>query len=108
MSYQHEDLDIALTLEEFYQDCLLNGFTKRTVGCYHSSLKIWQEFLAQRGISELTDITRDNLLEYGHYLQTTYRCRKGNPLSISTIAQKLAALRSFLSFCVCVGKLLNE
>ena len=94
-----DSLDISITLEEFYQDCNSNGYSWRTLKAYRSSLGIWMRFLQERGISNLTEITRESIMDYRYYLQTEYRSARGNSISVSNQAQKLAALKSFFNFC---------
>jgi len=106
MACKQQITEIDETLEEFYQDCRINGFCKSSIENYRSCLKIWQRFLAERGICELSDLTRGNLREYNGYLQMSYRSKNGKPLATTTIARRLTVLRSFLSFCVRVEKLL--
>ena len=101
-----DHLDIIITLDEFYEDCKANGMSFRTIQSYQSSLRAWQTFLNERGITSLTEITSEILLHFRHYLQGSYRSRKGKPLAISTMAQKLVALRTYLYFCVRTGKIL--
>ena len=102
--FDDHDFDIASTLRDFYEDCLLNGFSLRTVISYRSSLRIWQDFLDKKGITSLTEVSNQILHDYRRYLQTSYLSPKGNRLSIATQAQKLAALRSYLKFCARVEK----
>ena len=101
-----DSLDISTTLEEFYQDCNSNGYSWRTLKAYRSSLGIWMRFLDERGIGNLTEITRECILDYRYYLQAVYRSPKGHPISVSNQAQKLAALKSFFQFCTRTCKVL--
>ena len=94
--------------EEYLQECISNGFSVRTVGSYRSSLRPWQSFVQSKGITDLTEITPENLMEYRHYLQGSYRSRKDLPIAVSTQAQKLGALKEFLRFCARAGRILLD
>lgn len=102
-----ESLDISVTIEEFCNDCLANGYAERTVQCYRSYLNVWMNFLSERGISNLTEVTNETILQYRHYLQGEYlSVGKGQPIAISSQAQKLAALKSYMNFCTKTCKVL--
>jgi len=102
----HDSLSIALTLEEFYQDCLANGFAQRTVQCYRSDLNLWQKYLAEHGISSLREITRESIMDYRYYLQGVHRSPKGKPIALTTMSNKIAALKCYMNFCLRSGKIL--
>ncbi|MEW6405865.1 MAG: site-specific integrase, partial [Chloroflexota bacterium] len=106
MADQHECLDIETTIEEFLQDCLANGQAPRSVYCYRIELNPFKKFLEQRGIASLTELSRNVLLAYHHYLMATYRGKHGKPIAACTRLHMLSTVKAYLAFCTCHDKLL--
>lgn len=101
-------LDIAETIQEFNEDCFLKGFAARTITSYSSHLRIWKAFLDKKGIEQFPQLTKQSLLDYRHYLYSSYRCPRGRSLSLPSQVQKLTVLRVFLTYAVSRGKLLFD
>lgn len=104
----HNHLDIETTIQEFVEEYKLKGLAERTIICYHSHLRIWKAFLDKRGIEDFPQLSKQSLVDYRHYLYSSYRCPRGRTLSLRSQVQKLTALRSFLSFAVSKGKAIYD
>lgn len=101
-------LEISKALEEFYEDFICNGNSKTTLVCYSSNLRLWQRFIQEKGVTNLTQITQELIMSYRHYLQVEHKTRFNKNIAVSVQSQKLSALKSFLSFCVRTGKMLFD
>lgn len=82
--------------QRFRQDLLMRGFSPRTADGYTSELAPLFEFLTERGVEKLTQVTRDDLESYRHHLfHGTFR---GKRLGLGSQARRLAAVKSFFGF----------
>lgn len=104
--YDADRLEVVTVCEEFLADCLSRGFSKRTVQSYRSSLRPWLAFLKERGVTLLSEVSRELLVDYRHFLHAIYHGVQGGPIAASTLAQKIGALRECLRYCVRIGRLL--
>ncbi len=82
--------------QRFRQDLLMRGFSPRTADGYAAELVPLFEFLTERGVTQLPQVTRDDLESYRHHLfHGTFR---GKRLGLGSQARRLAAVKSFFAF----------
>jgi integrase/recombinase XerD len=74
------------------------GYSEHTVAAYHSDLRQFLTHLASKGVSSWQDVGRTHILNYILYL-------KNRDYASSTIARKVAAVKSFFQFLTTEGVL---
>ena len=80
----------------FEEHLYLRGLAARTVTGYSSELKTLFRFLEERGVSKLSEVTRDCLEAYRLHLY--YSEFRGKRLGLGSQARRIAALKSFFRF----------
>jgi integrase/recombinase XerD len=93
-----------LVLEDALAAQNLSPYTRRN---YRQDVARFLRFLEEQDIRELGAVTREVLLGYSLRLQAQ-ATRAGTPLSASSVASALAALRFFFSVLVRTGRLLQD
>ncbi|MGI5925218.1 MAG: site-specific tyrosine recombinase XerD [Lentisphaeria bacterium] len=81
--------------------CLERGLAKNTAAAYASDLNVFFDALDTTGIDELSEVTRDDILDFLEASQ-----RQG--LEAATIARRLVAIKVFFRFLVEEGHLRTD
>lgn len=91
-------------LEQFLDSLAQSqGYARNTVSAYRNDLTQLVDYLVQRqpSIDQWSQVTPDVLLDFAEYLRTMNVSKRGGqakPAAASTIARKIAALKSFFSY----------
>lgn len=86
-------------LQQFLNHLRVSHYSERSIEEYVREVRFLFAFLEDRGITKLSDIHRDDLREYQTHL--FHQKKKDDvPLSLSTQAKKISAIRSFFAFLV--------
>lgn len=91
---EYEGVSNLDLIVEFYSDCELKGMTPETIRRYKSSILIFNEFLAQRGIP-LVAVDKKTLKDFLGYLRQE---RKVKQKTIENYFSALSSLYEFLEF----------
>lgn len=84
-----------------------DGYAKTTIDGYKRAVDIFYEYLAERkigGLAELTKLTMKDFRGYLHYLKQ----ENGKPLGIKTIADRIIALRLYFKIMLKNGHVLYD
>lgn len=87
----------ALWAERFCEHLRLLNRSAKTAHGYGLEVRLFCRFLAERGVTEVSGIGRDDVTAYRVHLHES-RKPNGEPLSIKTQAGKLGAVFSFLRY----------
>lgn len=90
-------MDSELWCERFGEYLRLLNRSAKTVEGYLIELRLFCEFLAERGVSEVSGIRRDDVVAYRVALHSA-RKSNGEPLAMKTQSSKLSAVFSFLRY----------
>lgn len=84
-----------------YKDTLaLKNYSPRTIHKYAESLKKFFTYLTQeKGIQRIQDVQKEAIQEYQTKVFNQKRLYDGKPLSLSSKASTLQAVKSFFGFC---------
>jgi len=86
-------------LQQFLNHLRVSHYSERSIDEYEREVRLLFVFLDGRGITKLSGIRRDDLREYQTHL--FHQKKKDDvPLSLSTQAKKISAIRTFFSFLV--------
>jgi len=89
-------------IEEFLQFLAVEkGYSRHTTAAYRNDLTQFLTYLADEDISSWRDVSRGSVLKYVQYL-------KGRGYAASTVARKLAAVKSFFHFLINDGVLSDD
>ena len=89
-------------VEEFLRYISLEkGYSAHTVAAYRSDLSQFLTYLGGQGVSTWPEVERSHVLDYIAYLQS-------REYASSTVARKIAAVKSFFHFQVADGALQDE
>lgn len=77
------------------------GYSGNTAAAYRNDLTQFLAYLAEKGVSSWQDVGQSHVLEYIHYL-------KERGYASSTVARKLATVKSFFHFLVADGMLRDD
>jgi integrase/recombinase XerD len=89
-------------VEEFLQYISLEkGYSVHTIAAYRSDLSQFLRYLGRQGASSWEDVGRSHVLDYIAFLQS-------REYASSTVARKIAAVKSFFHFQVADGTLQDE
>jgi len=86
-------------LQQFLNHLRVSHYSERSIDEYEREVRLLFVFLDGRGITKLSGIRRDDLREYQTYL-FHHKKKDDVPLSLSTQAKKLSAIKTFFSFLV--------
>lgn len=83
-------------LNQFLQHLLIErGLAKNTILAYSADLARWQEFMNERGITDLVKVAKADVLVYRDFLSENF--------APTSAARQLAAVRSFYRFLIDEG-----
>jgi len=86
-------------LQQFLNHLRVSHYSERSIDEYEREVRLLFVFLDGRSITKLSGIRRDDLREYQTHL--FHQKKKDDvPLSLSTQAKKISAIRTFFSFLV--------
>ncbi len=85
--------------DKFLEYLLANQYAENTLKGDYYSLDCFFQFLTQTKISEITDVTSETIGDYQSWLRQI-KTKKGTPLQMTTIADKLYPLKLFFSYLV--------
>jgi integrase/recombinase XerD len=89
-------------VEEFLRYISLEkGYSEHTIAAYRSDLSQFLTYLQGRSVASWADVTRSHMLDYIGFLQS-------REYASSTVARKIAAVKSFFHFQVADGALQDE
>ena len=80
-------------VEQFRLDCIIRGLTDRTTNDYVYSMRMFEEWLADRG-QGLMEVHRDEMAAYIHHLREERRNK------FQTLKNRLAAISGFYEYLV--------
>ena len=80
----------------FSDHLLMRGFSSRTAQGYAGELTALFAFLEARGVTSLTQVTRDDVEAYRHHLFTAEFA--GRRLGLGSQGRRISAVKSFFSF----------
>lgn len=98
-------MNVGLWEERFADHLLLQGRSPRTARAYRYDTRNFLHFLSDRGLTEVHQISRDEVCAYQAFLHRRTKAN-GEPLAVKTRNTKMAAVLSFLSFLTEAGHLL--
>ena len=84
-------------VDDFCEDMAARGYSPRTIGNRRAMLAFLAAWLAERGITRPTEVTRPVLESYQRHL-FHYRKKNGDPLSFRSQSQRLLAVRAFFKW----------
>ena len=90
-------MNVALWLERFDEALRLRGFTENTRTGYGYTVRRFLEFLCDRQITMVSEISRQEVDAYRVHLHH-WRKANGEPLTLSAQSAKLGAVLSFLRY----------
>lgn len=90
-------MNVELWLHRFDEHLRLRNFTENTRQSYRYTVRRFLEFLSDRGLQTVVDITRDDVDAYRVHLHH-WRKANGEPLAMSAQAAKLGAVLAFLRY----------
>ena len=85
-------------IRRFEDDLLMRGFSPRTIEGYLRELTRLLAFLSERGITKVSEVTKDCLAAYRTHLY--YRTHRGKRAGLAAQANKLSAVKAFFHFLV--------
>lgn len=91
-------MDVRLWSDRFAEYLAARNYAERTVKAYCGELKDFLAFLQELGLANLGGLTSTHLEEYR--LKLFYLRPKGKPLTMTTQACRLGAVRQFVRFLV--------
>lgn len=80
----------------FEEHLLMQGFSGRTCEDYTRELERLLSFLSDRGLSKISEVTKDSLWAYRTHL--FYRTHRGKQVGLGAQANKLKAVKAFFRF----------
>lgn len=95
-------------LQQFLNHLRVNQYSERTIDEYLLDLRLFFAFLEDRGITKLSNISRDDIREYQIHLFSLRKKDNTPLLALGTQAKKLSTIRSFFSFLVKERYLLHD
>ena len=87
----------AQLLEDFREDCEVQGLAQTTIKHYAYCLKYYYQFLKERNVA-FTDITKTDIIDYITFL------RKEKAFKAATLEYNITALNSFYDYLIFIGK----
>ncbi len=99
-------MDARLWCDRFEQYLSVRNYSQRTIKSYSGEVRALVGFLQERGLRSLADLSASHLEEYRLHLYYL-RC-KGKPLTATTQACRLGAVRHFVKFLVRQDFLLSD
>lgn len=99
-------MDVRLWCDRFEQYLRLRNYSLRTVQAYRGEVRALLSFLQEQGLSSLANLSASHLEEYRLHLY--YLSPKGKPLTLTTQACRLGAVRHFVRFLVRQDYLLSD
>ena len=91
-------LSLPVLAEQFYQRLQVRNFAASTIKLRRDYLGQFLQWLDDRGITQIDEVTRDVLLAYQRYLFHFRSRRSGQPLKFSTQASRLIPVRAWFRF----------
>jgi len=83
--------------QRFIEYLITRGFAARSLESYGRSALVFVQFLEQRGLAQIANLTRTLLEEYRLHL-FSQKTRQGKPLALKTQAMHLTVVRRFVRF----------
>lgn len=87
-------------IEEFQKYQTTRGHRPRTVRDYKYVLGYFFRFLEQKGITDLKEVKRENILDYQQYLYHELKKQNGERLNLKTQAALICVLNPFFTYLV--------
>lgn len=97
MNMELSRLDGSVWAERFCEYLRLLNRSERTLEAYSIDLRLFFEFLTDRGLTDVSDIGREDVNSYRLRLHDI-RKKNGEPLAMRTQSNKLTAIFSFIRY----------
>lgn len=91
----------------FLEDMEINKASQYTLRNYRANLKFFSEWLKQKEITRLADITEQVVAEFRTYLQY-FRMRNGSRFENETLGHYVSSIKRFFRFCIKKGYILYD